>query len=521
MTTQARPRPNPISAATRWQWVAAALFLLAGAVRVYRLGADPLWLDEIISTQVARSGHVIPLGYSLRQALVDIFANSLTDPHPPGYYLLLWLTSGFGAAQAEWAWRWPSALAGALSVPVFYRLARRTAGEVPAVLVAVWLAFNPTAVYFSQEARWPAVTLLLALLLTLALVRVLDQPGARRRWAVYAILAGAGLFTSYSFGLVVGVQLPFGLWAVRRQRRAWLFALALLAELALIAALGAGTLPRIAGEHAATRALNLKEIMQSLLAGDVFRYGSFWPHKLTVVGLAALAGLGAWHLWRSAAGGWRAYPTLQVAAPLAAYGLVLSPFFHVNLPNYETRQFLVLLPALCLLFAHGLAQMWAWLPRPAAWSAGLALSAVVVVGSVQGLARYWTITRSPEGQAVRYVASQLAPGDAIVALDYFSRAALRYYLPDPPAYGKAELTPAGLRLFQPVLTDVIDETLLNGMPLAEVQAHPRLWVLSVPGGQDEYLPLILAGCQVQATTDFGFLPMRVQLVSGCGAAMTP
>ncbi len=495
------------TATPRWQWGVAVLLFLAAAVRLYRLGADPLWYDEVISTQVVRGG------------LWHIFPNSQFDPHPPLYYALLWLTSGFGAAQAEWAWRWPSALAGALSVPALYLLARRSAGEGPAFLVAAWLAFNPTAVYFSQEARWPAVTMFWALLLTLAFSALLAAPANSRRWVVYAALAAGGLFTSYSFVMVVGVQLPFVLWAVRRQPGAWQLALSLLSSLALQAGLAARPLRAVVGEHVTTPPLTVKEIVQGLVAGDVFRYGNFWPHRYTVLLLAALAGLGAWRLWCSA-GRWRGlYPLAQVAAPLAAYGLVASPLLRINLPNYETRQFLVLLPALYLLAAHGLALGWARLPRWAAGGVALLLSAVVIAGSGQGLARYWSGTRSPEGWAVQFVAPQLAPGDALVALDYFSASALRYYLPDRVIYTRPTLTAAGLRFLRPTgRLRYGDHSVAPNLPLAEVYAHARLWVFSVPGRLDEHQDLILAGCQVEAPTDISWLPVRVQLATHCAEA---
>ena len=507
-----RPTLLPLSAAARFWWAAAALFLLAGAARAYRLGADPLWLDEIITTDVAHSGYLVPLGFHFWAGLTQVLRNSLTDPHPPLYYLAMWLYSGFGALQAEWAWRLPSALAGARSVPALYALARRTTGDGPAWLAAAWLALNPTAVYFSQEARWPALTVLLVLLLTLAFSALLARPADRRGWAAYAGLAALALFTSYSPALVVGLQLPFALWAVRQQRGAAWLGLALVAALGLQAALAAQTLPGIAAEHSATnRPLLAADLLQSLLAGDVARYGTFWVHKFLVGPLLVLAGLGAWRAWRAGRGGERIYAALQVAAPLAAYALVAQPLLRLNLPNYEARQFLVLLPALYWLAAHGLAWLGAHLPRALAWGGALALSAVVVVGSAQGLSRYWTTTRSPEGYAAQYVAARLAPGDALVALDYFSRAALRYYVPLPPAYVRPYAAAEGLRFQVQAVTDVVEA----GTPLAEVRAHPRLWVFAVPGRLDAHLAEVVAGCQVVETTTYPPTPIQVQLVTDC------
>ena len=494
----------------RWQWIAAVPFLVAIILRLYHLGADPLWLDELISTQVVRRG------------LLAVFANSQTDPHPPLYYLLLWFTSGFGAAQAEWAWRWPSALAGALSVPALYRLARRTAGEVPAMLVAIWLAISPTAVYFSQEARWPAVTLLLAIVLTLVFFDLLSHPAPGWRWVLYAGLAAAGLFTSYSFLLVAGMQLPFVLRAVRREPGGWRLALTLVGSHAMQAVLGFGVLPAIAAEHANSQPLSILVLLAQLLAGDIFRYGIAWPHFYLVALLVGLSALGLWHLVSAKPKPAWTYAPLQVAAPLAVYGLVLSPLLHLNLPTYETRQFLVLMPMLFVLCAHGLAQFSAKFPRAVGWSLSLIISAVVVAGSIGGLARYWAKTRSPEGQAAAYVAHQLVPGDALIALDRYSAMALSYYLPDWSLFSQPTLTETGLRLLQPDgRLAYEDPPELAYVPLSAVRAHQRLWVFSTPGLNEAVVDALLAGCHVDATADISWLPIRVQLLTGCAADTSP
>lgn len=61
------------------------VFIIALAIRSYRLSNNPLWLDEIYGFLLAAQG------------LPKILLNSLSDPHPPLYYILQWMSTGFGA----------------------------------------------------------------------------------------------------------------------------------------------------------------------------------------------------------------------------------------------------------------------------------------------------------------------------------------------------------------------------------------------------------------------------------------
>jgi 4-amino-4-deoxy-L-arabinose transferase-like glycosyltransferase len=117
---------------------------------------------------------------------------SLCDPHPPGYYLLL---RGVAALGQEEAWlRLPSALAGALAVPLTWAVAKaalrptaprdQTWPKRAALLAAALLAVSPLAVWYSQEAR-PYALLSLS---TLALV------WAGLRWRLRPTRTAAGIF---------------------------------------------------------------------------------------------------------------------------------------------------------------------------------------------------------------------------------------------------------------------------------------------------------------------------------------
>src|SRR5687768_2609045 len=87
-------------------------FVLAFVPRLYRLGAQSLWLDEggTWSEVIGRTG----------KGWLALFGELWSkDAGYPLYHLLLkvWVSV---AGDAEWALRFPSALAGAAAVSVLY-----------------------------------------------------------------------------------------------------------------------------------------------------------------------------------------------------------------------------------------------------------------------------------------------------------------------------------------------------------------------------------------------------------------
>src|SRR3954451_11201452 len=88
------------------------LFVIGLALRLYRLGAQSLWLDEG-GTWVEVTGRT---GKGWLALLGVLFSK---DAAYPLYHILLkaWVTL---AGDSEWALRFPSALAGAVTVTVLY-----------------------------------------------------------------------------------------------------------------------------------------------------------------------------------------------------------------------------------------------------------------------------------------------------------------------------------------------------------------------------------------------------------------
>ena len=117
-----------------------ALVLAAFAFRIFKLGSQSLWVDEIIS-----------LGKSIPKPGLDIWDYLKYNIQGPAHSLVVYLVHFVSAGDA-WL-RLPSAVAGAASVYFFYRWVDLWLGRPVARLSAVMLAVHPLHIHYSQEVR--------------------------------------------------------------------------------------------------------------------------------------------------------------------------------------------------------------------------------------------------------------------------------------------------------------------------------------------------------------------------------
>ena len=184
----------------------AAAVLSALVLRWYHLGEKGLEFDEGLTA----------FGASLSAAKNIRYAQS--SDFPPLYYMLehYW-TSLFGNSEA--ALRSLSAVAGTLSLPLFYFLSKRLLRNGAAVVLATWLfAFSAMQVWFSREARTYGLASLLGLVSLYALVRLADQPS--RPWFVLLVLSLA--VSVYLHNMMFFYLLTLNLaWFVYPSERTW------------------------------------------------------------------------------------------------------------------------------------------------------------------------------------------------------------------------------------------------------------------------------------------------------------
>ncbi|MBN2002889.1 MAG: glycosyltransferase family 39 protein [Anaerolineae bacterium] len=184
-----------------------ALCWLGFALRVCRLDAQPFWFDEWLSYDLARA----PLFYA--PATLD---------RPPLFYVLLHLWIKV-AGTTPFAFRFFSVGCGALVAPLFYRLGRQALGRQAGVWAMALATLSPFCVYYAQEARTYALTLVLILASNLALLAWLGE-GRARTLALYAAITLACLYTHYITLLLPATQ-GCCVWISRldkRRRLQWL-----------------------------------------------------------------------------------------------------------------------------------------------------------------------------------------------------------------------------------------------------------------------------------------------------------
>ncbi len=404
--------------ALRNPWIAPALlFLLALGVRLYRIGAESIWLDEATSLFLAR------------QSVFDVVAWTARDIHPPLYYLLLHFWRVLG--ESEMALRSLSALAGAASVAVLYGLGRRLFDGRTGAVAALLLALAPLHVWYSQQARmytWLGLWMVLAAYL---LVLALEEQKIGY-WLALAVVNALALYTHYYtvFGLLVqGLFALYLSWRTGRWRGlSWAAGM-----MAFSVLLFAPWLPTMyfqvstggGGWVARAGTPGLRAFLDTLIGFTVGNVRGAYPVWMRWAAYLLFAALCLW----AVAGGVRAamqgnrreekgltFALIYLVVPLAVAWLISQAK-----PLYADRYLLVFLPGYLLLAARGLATL---TPKAVRWGA-LAL----VVGLL--LFGVWQMAVLPQNTdwrgAAAYVSERFEPGDVAVFYPGWNEKPFAYY----------------------------------------------------------------------------------------------
>jgi len=118
------------------------VILIASALRLFQLGHDGLWVDEINVAQAA----VQP---TVKEA-VNVFRNHVMPM--PFDYIIAWLVARVSIEES--ALRLPAAIWGILAVAVSYLLYKRLSNREMALIGALLLAVSPMHLHYSQELRF-------------------------------------------------------------------------------------------------------------------------------------------------------------------------------------------------------------------------------------------------------------------------------------------------------------------------------------------------------------------------------
>ncbi len=458
----------------------AALMALAVGLRLFHLTMPSLWADEGNSVRVTE------------RALHLVIDAARADIHPPAYYVLLWgWAKLFG--QSEAAMRGFSALVGVLLVGAIYALAQRLFGRRTGWLAAFCAAVSPFQIAHSQQARMYILVALEAVVATWALVGWLEatQPRQRIRWAVvYGLAAAAGLWTHYSFPIViVSLNIAWLVWWVRQVRSsagplrhrpamAWLieWGVTQLAVVALYApwlpTAWAKTVGYGAISESYSPAFIISQALQLLSIGETAPADE-WTNWLTV-GMTGLALFGVWEGWAQPRRRETRIHMLTLILSILAPVVMMATLALIGRPAYRPKFFLVASPAFCVLVGRGIAVLEQTTDGRRTWGSRIWLLVglgLVAIAAGRSLQQHYFSPVQPRGdyRGIATAISQIERrGDAILLNAPNQWEVFTYYYPENP--NRAPIYPL-CRARPPVEAEVVAE-------LEQIAArHQRLFVL--------------------------------------------
>lgn len=405
------------------------VLLVAFGLRVFRLGNQPLWSDEIYSVAVAR------------HSLSEVAGWICRDNHPALYWFVLYPTAqllGDGALLV----RFPSAFMGTLTVALAYAAGRQIfTSRGVGLFAALWLTASPIHVVYSQEARMYGLLTLFGTASTLFLHRSAFRGGVFN-WALFGATAAATAH-SHNYGLLlVAAQGVWGLGLISWKRESGLIRGAAVSA-AIFAALYAPMIPALMTQMdmsvGSTGVASLDDIVDffqafgagfsgfstpGLTPGDLIRKTTL-PSVAVTMALALLGlvtGGTKWHADASSsetpARSSALLPGICLVFPVA-FVFGYSALGHKAL--WQVRGFQMALGCFALLVGAGL---WSVRPRPLRWMLWLSLTAVAAINLYP---HYFDRYKSTIPDAVAALEGRLSSEDILFVAPYWQWTPFRYY----------------------------------------------------------------------------------------------
>jgi len=159
---------------------------LALVLRLWRLDAMSLWVDEVFTWELVAPGR----GFRFVPHILAAYQGPL-------YHAAVWPLVRL--QDSAFLLRLPAAVAGVLAVPCLGVFTARLWGRQAGRLAALLLAVSPFAIWYSQEARGYSFLILFAVAAGIVLVDALRLGITRGRAVALALLGFGGLGSNFAF----------------------------------------------------------------------------------------------------------------------------------------------------------------------------------------------------------------------------------------------------------------------------------------------------------------------------------
>jgi mannosyltransferase len=394
-------------------YILLSIFILAALLRLFHLGSESLWWDEIVTVAIVR------LDWGAFWKVLSHFEANMGL-----YYCLLRLWINLG--ESEFVLRSLSALTGVLAVGLVYVLGKRLFDTKVGLIGAALLATNSFHIQYSQETRAYSLMVLLTALSSLFFLEAIEH-SSRNEWTGYILTATLAIYTHFFSVLVLGAQWVW-LVLVRRRNTPWrgllvaVLAISTLSVPLAIFALARGAvqiswIPR-------TRPHDVYNLFNSLVGGGrLLILAYFVPCSIVFLRL-----LKAWLQRKELSKTWNyAFLLSWLFVPLVA-GIVISLWKPVLVDHY----FIMCLPPLVLLAAVGISQI-----RPG-WISVVSLIVLLLLSARAVLWYYSDVHKEDWRGATEYVVSHASPKDGILFYRSRGRFGFDYYVrrlnPEPQTW---------------------------------------------------------------------------------------
>lgn len=464
---------KPLASRLWWRLLLVGIVLLSFGLRLHDLGVFSFWTDEGLTP--LRAGYSIP---EILSNTVTIQAGNGKDTHPPLYYLLIHISHRvFG--ETDFAYRYPSVLAGILLVSIMYPFGRRLKSRWMGLLAAGLTAVNPLQIWYAREARMYTLLVLLAALTSYVLWQALTGTDLRRSLPLYLVLASLTVYIHYTAVFLIAAQSILWAWLLwRKGQRKLILGGALLLVLIAIP-LAPVTIPRLfTGAEANYTYVPPLIILQDVVHG--FGLGVTIDFKLLSTKLLDWGALGLLILGFVAARTWLQRSFLFFYLYAVVFGLMAGSLIK---PMYQgVRHILIGSPAFLLLLAWGMLWLWqktrqARRGTAVAWGSLAALGIIILtVGPAFSLNNLYTNPRYAKNDfqaLIAYVEQHAGENDLLL----FNDAIL---LPLYPHYQqRSDMAATALPTYPyPANERTIDEL------TTLAQTYQRIWFITSPPADD-------------------------------------
>ena len=399
------------------------LILLGAFLRIYHLGTESLWYDEVSSIIECKLG-------------IKEICNQTNQP--PLYFLILnlWIRL-FGTSET--ALRLPSAIFGIVGVLAIHRVGKTLFNNKIAIIGSFLSATSAFLIYYSQEARGYSLLLLLSALSYLFFIRILRQ----NRFRDYLLYLFCNVLLAYThvYGLfiIISQAIYFFIFLSRYKPQilkfvilqviSALFFLPLIWLLGnRVSAIANGAMYWIPRPTLTTLALTFaifsggQPVQKLLLAIFIVLIG---------VGFLSIRKMNGQWLWRSLLESlknidWNvrldriedtSLLVLWLFVPIA-FGFSISVLAN---PMYTDRYVICAAPAFYLLIAKGIANL-------NSKRMLLGVLAIICIVSAVGLQRYYSQPKKEQWrETVQYIEANYKAGDTIILGTGYGQRPFSYY----------------------------------------------------------------------------------------------